>query len=172
MTMSQTCDQWYVVQTQPNAEQRAISNLARQGFVTYLPRYLKRRRHARKTEVVSAPLFPRYVFVAIDMAARQWRSIQSTFGVSRLVCNGESPAAVSGWVVDQLKGREDASGYVQLLPTAKFAHGDKVRIVEGVFNECLGLFEDMTDRERVVVLLDLLGRKVRVVLDGSAVAAA
>ncbi len=170
--MSLTGEEWYVVQTQPNAENRAICNLGRQGFKTYLPRYMKRRRHARKTEIVAAPLFPRYVFVAIDIATRQWRSIQSTFGVSRLVCNGDRPAAISSWVIDQLRGREDSSGYVQLRPMARFAHGEKVRIVEGVFSECLGLFEDMTDRERVIVLLDLLGRKVRVVLDGSAVAAA
>ncbi len=30
---------WYVVQTQPNAESKAVVHLDRQGFVTYLPRY-------------------------------------------------------------------------------------------------------------------------------------
>ena len=43
---------------------------------------------------------------------------------------------------------------------------------EGVFCDCLGLFESMGDRERVIILLDLLGRKVRVVLDEDYVAAA
>jgi transcriptional antiterminator RfaH len=38
---------WYVAQTQPNAEAKAVAHLNRQGFGTYLPRYLKRRRHAR-----------------------------------------------------------------------------------------------------------------------------
>ena len=36
-------------------------------LTTYLPRYLKRRRHARRVDIVAAPLFPRYLFVAIDM---------------------------------------------------------------------------------------------------------
>ena len=31
--------QWYVVQTQANAENKAVAHLARQGFATYLPRY-------------------------------------------------------------------------------------------------------------------------------------
>ena len=39
---------WYVVQTQPHAESKAMGHLIRQGFAAYLPRYLKRRRHARK----------------------------------------------------------------------------------------------------------------------------
>ncbi|WP_423064577.1 transcription termination/antitermination NusG family protein, partial [Burkholderia cenocepacia] len=41
---------WYVVQTQVNAEAKAVANLGRQGFSTYFPRYLKRRSHARKVE--------------------------------------------------------------------------------------------------------------------------
>ena len=62
---------WYVVQTHPHAEQKASLNLARQGYGVYLPRYLKRRRHARRVETVAAPLFPRYMFVAVDRAVQQ-----------------------------------------------------------------------------------------------------
>src|ERR1700722_12116448 len=96
-------DAWYVVQTQVNAEAKAARNLMRQGFEIYLPRYLKRRSHARKIEKVAAPLFPRYLFVRIDMATQRWRSIQSTFGVSRLVCNGTDPAPVAQQVLSALK---------------------------------------------------------------------
>ena len=49
---------WYVVRTQPHAESKASAHLGRQGFETYLPRYLKKRRHARRVETVQAPLFP------------------------------------------------------------------------------------------------------------------
>jgi transcriptional antiterminator RfaH len=59
---------WYVVQTHPHAENKAAAHLQRQGFATYLPRYLKRRRHARRTEAIAAPLFPRYLFVALVKA--------------------------------------------------------------------------------------------------------
>ena len=45
-------DSWYVVQTQVNAEAKAARNLVHQGFEIYLPRYLKRRSHARKIEKV------------------------------------------------------------------------------------------------------------------------
>jgi transcriptional antiterminator RfaH len=162
---------WYIVRTHARAEVKAAVNLERQGFATYLPRYLKRRRHARRVEIVPAPLFPRYLFVAIDVATQRWRSIQSTFGVAQLVCNGEDPSAVSAAVVDELRRREDEQGFVQLARRG-FAHGEKVRVVEGVFSACLGLFEGMTDNERVTILLDLLGRKVRVVMDLDAVAAA
>jgi transcriptional antiterminator RfaH len=162
---------WYIVRTHARAEVKAAINLERQGFATYLPRYLKRRHHARRVEIVPVPLFPRYLFVAIDIASQRWRSIQSTFGVAQLVCSGDDPSSVPAVVVDELKKREDDKGFIQ-LGRRGFAHGQKVRVVEGVFSACLGLFEGMTDNERVTVLLDLLGRKVRVIMDLDAVAAA
>jgi transcriptional antiterminator RfaH len=163
---------WYVVQTQTHAENKAAANLLRQEFQIYLPRYQKRRRHARKTEMVAAPLFPRYLFVGVDMATQRWRSIQSTFGVARLVCNGDEPAAVSESVVEALRRRQDDKGFIVLDQRPRFAVGDRVRVVDGAFADCLGLFEGVRDDERVTLLLDLLGRKVRVMIDELAVAAA
>ena len=170
--MSSGQPRWYVVQTQANAEHKALAHLARQGFATYLPRYLKRRRHARRIDVVAAPLFPRYLFVEIDMTVQRWRSIYSTVGVSRLVCNGEYPAPVPEQVIDELKSRQNASGLIQLDCRPKLKIGDKIRIQEGAFYDCLGIYNGMSDRERVGILLDLLGRKVRVLLNAEAIAAA
>jgi len=163
---------WYVVQTQPHGERKAVSHLIRQGFQAYLPQYLKRRRHARKVETVPTPLFPRYLFVSLDLTTQQWRPIRSTIGVSQVVCQGDTPASVCHGVVEALQAREDAGGLIKLENPLRFARGDKIQVLDGVFASWSGLFEDMTDEERVTVLLDLLGRKVRVVLDLESVAAA
>jgi transcriptional antiterminator RfaH len=85
--------------------------------------------------------------------------------VARLVCNGEVPAVIDVSIIDALKCRENDQGFIQLERRPQFAPGDKIRVREGVFRDCLGLFEGMGDRERVAILLELLGRKVRVVLD-------
>jgi transcriptional antiterminator RfaH len=163
---------WFVAHTQPHAEAKATSHLNRQGFETYFPRYLKRRRHARRIETVAAPLFPRYLFVAVDTAAQRWRSIYSTIGVARLVCNGDEPTAVPDGIVEALKCREDTGGFIKLDYRTQFRPGEKIRVLDGAFSSCLGLFEGMVERERIAILLDLLGRKVRVVLDADLVAAA
>ncbi len=163
---------WYVVQTQANAEMKAVSHLQRQGFTTYLPRTLKRRRHARRIETLPAPLFPRYLFVAIDMATQRWRSIQSTIGVSRLVCNGNEPASVDHDVIDRLQRQQNENGFIHLEAKPRYAVGEKLRLLDGVFSSCYGIYEGMADRERVAILLDMLGRKVRVLADIESVAAA
>ena len=163
---------WYVVQTQVNGELKAAQNLMRQGFEVYLPCYLKRRRHARKIDLVSKPLFPRYLFVAIDVATQRWRSIQSTFGVIRLVSNGDDPAMLPEGVVSALKAREDDKGFITMNNKPAFAPGDKVRVLAGAFMDSAALFNGMADHDRVSILLDMLGRKVRVFLNAEMVAAA
>ena len=75
-------------------------------------------------------------------------------------------------MVDGLKGREDEKGFIKLINPLRFVRGDQVRVLDGVFSNWVGLFEGMTDEERVTVLLELLGRKVRVVMDLDSVAAA
>jgi transcriptional antiterminator RfaH len=170
--MTQTAARWYVVQTQVNCETKAALNLVRQGYEIYLPRYLKRRRHARKIDFVARPLFPRYLFVAVDMATQRWRSIQSTFGVSHLVSNGNEPAVVPDRIVCALKTREDANGFVRMDVSRKFAAGDKVRVLAGVFMDSAGIFDEVADHDRVAILLEMLGSKVRVHLDADLVAAA
>lgn len=162
---------WFVVQTQPHAEKKAAAHLTRQEFQCYLPRYLKRRRHARKTEIVPAPLFPRYMFVAVG-ECQQWRSIRSTVGVSHLICTGDEPTLVHNRVIDELRKREGPEGFITLDPRPSFAPGDKIQVSDGVFVGHHALFDDMVDRDRVAILLDLLGRSVRVVIDKDSIAAA
>ena len=169
---SQTNARWYVVQTHVNGETKAALNLLRQGYEIYLPRYLKRRRHARKADFVARPLFPRYLFVTVDMATQRWRSIQSTVGVSHLVTNGNEPAVVPESIVAALKAREDTKGFVKVDVSAKFSRGDKVRVLAGVFMDSAGIFDGMADHNRVAILLQMLGGKVRVHLDADLVAAA
>jgi transcriptional antiterminator RfaH len=164
---------WYVARTHAHAESKASGHLRRQGFKTYLPLYLKKRRHARRIETVQAALFPCYIFVALDMAVQRWRSIGSTVGVTHLVCNGDEPSVLPAGVIESLRAQEDERGFVRLLQKRpRFQVGQKIKVENGVFASFLGLFEGMSDHERVIVLLDLFNRKVRVALDGDFVAAA
>jgi transcriptional antiterminator RfaH len=171
MTTCSPVRRWYVVRTHPFSEAKAFAHLVRQGYEAYLPCYLKRRSHARRVETVAAPLFPRYLFVAVDIATQRWRAIGSTFGVAQLVCRGGEPAPVADHVVEDLRGREDEKGFITLPIRPRFVMGDKVQLLEGAMTGCVALFEDMKDSERVSVLLELLGRKVRTVLRADMIAA-
>ncbi len=162
---------WHAVHTRPHHEAYAEVNLARQGFETYLPRYLRRCRHARKTEMVPRPLFPRYLFVRLDSARDQWRAIHSTFGVNHLVLAGEIPALVPDAVLTEIRAREDGKGFVKLGLAAGIAPGSPVRVTDGIFAEARGILERIAGEGRVAVLLGLLGRQVRVHVSAASIGA-
>jgi len=163
---------WYVVQTRPRDETRAQRHLAQQGFEVYLPCFTKRRRHARRTQMVAAPLFPGYLFARFDTARDRWRSINGTVGVNRLICHGDRPAPVPDDIVDGLRAREDGRGMLPLASLLVLERGARVRIADGALSDRIGIYERMTDSERIVILLDFLGRAVRVELPMDAIDAA
>ena len=163
---------WYVVQTHTHGEHKAALHLKRQKFDVYLPQYLKRWRHARKTEMRPAPLFPRYLFVSMDVGRARWRAIRSTIGVSSLICNGDQPAVLPDAVVDDIRAREDEKGLQPLQASLPFKKGDRLSVIEGSLAGAQGFFECFHDRDRVVLLLELLGRPMRLQVPANALTAA
>lgn len=119
----------------------------------------KTRRHARKVNVVARPLFPRYLFVALDMSTDRWWSVQSTVGVSHLVCHGEH---VLGGMIDALRRREDVDGYCTMSELDAFKEGPADEISDGPFSDFTRIFDKVSDTERVYILLNLMSHEVRV----------
>jgi transcription elongation factor/antiterminator RfaH len=154
------CERWYAVHTLPFAETRAEGQLQRQGFRTFQPKRLKTVRHARKLSTVEAPFFPRYLFIALDLGRHRWRSVNGTFGVSRLVMRGDEPHPVPRGVVEALVAAADADGILQLAE--KLLVGGPVRLMAGPFAEQLAILDELDDCGRVRVLLEILGRQVAV----------
>ncbi len=165
---------WYCVFTKPEGELWARTNLWERGLEVYLPLYNKRRRHARGLVVGPAPLFPRYLFVRADLSVTGARAISFARGVSALVGFGSGPTPVPDRVIAELQAREGEGGLIDLDDrkgaSSRYQRGDRVRIAEGALLDSVGLFQRRLDRERVIILLDLLGRQtpVRVAADALA----
>lgn len=162
---------WYVAKTKPAAEAKALFHLVRQGFEVYLPRYLCRISHARRVSWQPRPLFPTYLFVAPTGAGYRWRAINSTIGVSHLICDERGPVPVPQGVVEDIRQQEDKKGLVGTGRSVPFKKGAEVQIMSGAFADHIGWFECATDDERVVILLDLLGRRVRTTVGRDSIAA-
>jgi len=159
---------WYVVHTHAGAELHARRHLERQGFSCYLPQYLKRRRHARRVDWVSAPLFPRYAFVSLDIAEQRWQAIQSTVGVRYLICGDRKPLPVPDQIIDELRERETEKGLIDLARQSPFRSGERVQVTQGALIDQIGIFECSSGAERAIVLLRLLGRDLRVTVPQTA----
>ncbi len=162
---------WCAVHTHSRSEHKALAHLARQGFCTNLPRFLKRRSHALRRDWVPTPLFPRYLFVALNLLATRWRPILSTVGVSDLVSHADAPVPVPDGIVEEIRERE-GMGIFDTTRPGNYKAGDLVRVIEGPFAELIGRFHGMADAERVFVLFDLLDRQVKTRLSSEVIAPA
>lgn len=152
---------WYAVYTQPHREMTAREHLERQGFEVVAPRYMKRRRHARRVEDVPVPLFPRYIFACFDVEDSAWRVIRSTRGVVEIVRRGLDPLPVPIGIVEEIDRRLDEADCMHLAEKSGLNPGDRIRIESGPFAEYEAIFQSLRDEDRIVALLSLLGREVR-----------
>jgi len=152
---------WYLLYSKPRQEGVAVENLKRQGYETYLPLIRTRRRRQGQYVSLVEPMFPRYLFIHLSDQTDNWGPIRSTLGVSGLVRFGDLPAQVPDRLLQALRSRDDDSG-IQQFETPDFKPGDRVRIAEGPMAGYEGIFQARSSKERVVVLLDVVGQATRV----------
>ena len=153
---------WYLIHTKPRQEHIALINLERQGYTCYLPLLRVEKIRRRKAEVVSEPMFARYLFVRLDTSDNgpNWAPIRSILGVSQLVRFGTRPAKVEDPLVDLLRNRELAQPTKPL-----FSQGDTVVITEGPFAGLEAAYQMADAEQRAMVLLHLLSQPVPVKID-------
>lgn len=153
---------WYLVHTKPKQERIALENLSRQGYPCYLPLLNVQKVRRGKAQVVTEPMFARYLFVQLstDPSAPSWAPIRSTLGVSQLVRFGTRPARVDDELVNLLREREQA------LPTEPlFQSGETVVVTQGPFAGLEAIFQMTDAQERAIVLLTILSQPVSLKLD-------
>lgn len=152
--------QWFAVHIRPHCERKAVLNLERQDFETFLPVQIKTVRHARQYRTVCRPLFPGYLFVSLDLARDRWRSINGTHGVVSIVTNGGAPVRVPCGIVESLIATSSEGGVIRF--DHELRPGAKVRLLTGPFADFVGILEHLDPQGRVRILLEMMGGQVPV----------
>ncbi len=151
---------WYLIQIKRNSYRLAERNLNQQGFATFLPLQDFTRRKGSKFLENLKPLFPGYMFVTLDLDEAPWQKINSTLGVSRLICQNGMPISVSTEIISALMSRCDNFG--RLLPPTTLEIGDSVEIQSGVLANFVAKVETIDKNSRIWVLMDIMGRSTKV----------
>jgi transcriptional antiterminator RfaH len=146
---------WYVVHTKPRQEGRALENLQNQGFTCFLPTIQLQKLRNQRVQVVTEPMFSRYLFIQLDDQTQNWGPIRSTLGVSKLVSFGPQPAKVPPEFV----------AFLQEAPPETlermFAPGDTVQVAAGPLQGLEGKYLAHDGETRAFVLIELLGQPQR-----------
>ena len=146
---------WYVVSTKPHQEKQAELHIKQCGIECFLP-LLKESKIIRRTrKTVIEPLFPGYLFARFDLD-KHCRAVRYATGVRKIVEFGSGPVELDATMIDAIKERLN-DGYVT-PHSERFKMGQIVHIKDGPLVGLEAVFmREMTDRSRVLLLLNTLG---------------
>jgi transcriptional antiterminator RfaH len=154
---------WYAVSTKPHQEKQAELHIKQCDIECFLP-LLKQSKIIRRTrKTVIEPLFPGYLFARFDLD-KHCRAVSYSRGVRKIVEFGSGPVELDETMIDAIKERLN-DGYVTLMPV-RFVHGQVVHIKGGPLAGLEAVFmREMTDRNRVLLLLNTLGFHAKLTLN-------
>lgn len=161
---------WYVAYTKPKGELIAQENLLRQDYLVQLP--LVRKVVRRKISL--EPLFPRYLFFSTSSDRQALSPVRSTVGVTSIVRFGMDLAVLSDQQCQTIMAYAQAQqegGLDSLLDVQGIRPGQKVLVKAGAFAGLEGLVA-MVAKDRVMVLMSLLGKEQTLGFDPTEVSAA
>jgi transcriptional antiterminator RfaH len=148
-------ERWYVVQTKPKKEEEATSYLSLKGIEIFHPLIETCASRNGRTVKELRPLFPSYLFGKFDLNLH-YSLVRWGRGVRKILGEGEYPTPISEEVVEIIRSRGDANGVVRIH--YPFQPNDIVRIKAGPLEDLKGVFDRwVTERERVRILLNLIG---------------
>jgi transcriptional antiterminator NusG len=163
---------WYVIhcysgyenKVRHNLEQRIESmGMKNKIFDVIVPTEEEIEVRDGKRRTVERRVFPGYILVQMIMDEDSWYVVRNTPGVTGFVGMGNTPTPLRPEEVQQILKRMEAEA-----PKIKvtFKSGQKVRIIDGPFNDFLGTVAEIDmDRAKVRVMVSFFGRETPVELD-------
>lgn len=157
---SYSAPRWCVVTTGPRAEDLAHASIAALGFEVFLPKV----NVPLKQHTVSRPLFPGYLFAAIDTTMPDWGDVFRARGVQTVMRapGATLPDTIPRAAIEAIRAQCDrANTVVEEIRFGLIDAGVAVSITNGPFVDHRGVCL-WSSHQRVRLMLDVLGTVVNV----------
>ncbi len=135
--------------SKPRQEERAFSNLQKQGYKVFLPKILNQKIMRGSLVEVEEPLFPRYLFIDLKEFEDNWSPIRSTLGVAGMVRFGSKCPVIPDEIVSQIMNFPNKSS------DTYFQKGQEIIVRFGPFKGQSVSFDSMDGEQRVMVLMEI-----------------
>lgn len=149
---------WYVAYTFPNAERSIQRTLSKMQIDSYLPLHPVVRNWSDRRKIISAPLFPGYIFIYSSHSERY--DALSVRGMIKYVSFDGKPAIVTDEQIESIK--RILIGEVEVHERPNLIAGSRIRITEGPFCGAEGVLQRVNGNMRLFVLIECLNRSVSV----------
>jgi len=158
---------WYALWTHSHCEQQVCDQLLQKGFRALLPTVdvWSRRRGVRR--LISAPMFPSYLFVRATIDKSSYLEVSKVKGLVCLL--GERWDSLTAIPDEEMQAIEQVSAAPHpVLPYPYLKEGQRARITGGPLAGVEGILVETRPQQGMLVLsLHLLHRSVAVVVDGT-----
>lgn len=163
---------WYVIHCYSGYEKKVRYNLEQRIetmgmkdriFDVVIPTQEEIEVREGKRRSIERHVFPGYVLVNLILTEETWFVVRNTPGVTGFVGMGNDPTPLRPEEVQHiLKQMEAEAPHVKFT----FREGERVRIIDGPFNDFQGHVAEIdVDRAKVVVMVNFFGRETPVELD-------
>jgi transcriptional antiterminator NusG len=163
---------WYVIHCYSGYENKVRHNLEQRietmgmkdrVFDVVVPTQEEIEVREGKRRTVERHIFPGYVLVNMLLSEESWFVVRNTPGVTGFVGMGNLPTPLRPEEVAQILKRMEADAP---MVKVSFKVGERVRIVDGPFNDFRGVVSDIDmERTKVRVMVSFFGRETPVELD-------
>ncbi len=164
--------QWYVVHSYSGYENRVKKNLEQRIesmgmqdkiFQVVVPTEEEIEIRGGERRVVERRVFPGYVLVEMTMDETSWYVVRNTPAVTGFVGIENKPTPLSAEEVEKIMKRIEAA---EPQIKVSFKIGQKVRVIEGVFADFVGLVDDLyPEKGRARVMVAIFGRDTAMEID-------
>lgn len=157
-------DRWHVLRTLSRQEKAIDRTLKSAGYRVFLPIVHHTRIYGHRKRTVQAPLFPGYVFL--------WGPLDAAYFAME---SGRIAQIIRVTDQDRLDHeleqiRLALEGEAQLDPYPFLRIGRRVRVTQGPFRGVEGLIDERRSADRLVLVIDALGRATSMEIDASILA--
>ena len=151
---------WIVARNKPNQDKIALINLERQNFEFFQPTFKTMSRRQNKFKEIIKPVFPGYIFIAINLEENNWHTINNTRGISRILVFGNEIPLIRCELIKELQHRFSLNNDPKTAD--QFKIGMNAEITNGPFSKLIGKIDEIDTDQRIWMLLDILGNQTRV----------
>ncbi|MGR5127618.1 transcription/translation regulatory transformer protein RfaH [Photobacterium swingsii] len=158
--------EWFLLYCKRSEQERAVLNLDRQGVECYYPQVLINKLVRGKRIEVEEPLFPSYMFVYFDPEEISYTTIRSTRGVADFIRQGRMPQPIRAELLYGLMLNENTQEQQSKFSTLP-QPGDKLVLEKGQYKGIEAIYHEPDGEKRSFMLINLLGKEVKVSVDNN-----
>jgi transcription antitermination factor NusG len=153
---------WYPLQTRYQCEKKVDAALRDEGFESFAPMQLEKRRWSDRTKLIESPLFPGYTFVRMEAEPKLLIKVLRLPGLVRFVTSGRELVAVPNEEIDAVRALVQSNTSYEPGPFP--AVGERVRIHGGCLEGVEGVLTAQTGRGEIIISVGAIQRSLKIPL--------